>query len=150
MRTEEIKRSSTVFLLSLAMVLSIVSVTFTFTQLSRAQPEEERHLIVISIDSCRWDYLQDENLINIRQMIDYLGGYPEKRRSCLSVIVQGHGIYGQYLLLMETHPKMLSGYILILGKYNPWVLQKTETAYLAFPDVFLTPTLYHLMSIQVS
>jgi len=52
------------------MVLSIVSVTFTFTQLSLAQPEEERHLIVISIDGCRWDYLQDENLINIRQMIE--------------------------------------------------------------------------------
>ena len=52
------------------MVLSIVSATFTFTQLSRAQPEEERHLIVISIDGCRWDYLQDENLINIRQMIE--------------------------------------------------------------------------------
>ncbi len=51
-------------------ILLLISAVIMFVQLSRAQPNEERHLIVISIDSCRWDYLQDENLINIRQMIE--------------------------------------------------------------------------------
>ena len=51
-------------------ILLFVLTVIEFVQLSYAQSEEERHLIVISIDGCRWDYLQDENLINIRQMME--------------------------------------------------------------------------------